>query len=403
MTALRETKVLDLSRILAGPWASQMLADFGANVIKIEKPNVGDDTRYWGPPFVKEATNEQPPQAAYFHSANRNKQAIAIDISLPEGQQLIRELVLQADVLIENYKVGGLKKYGLDYDCLKKINPRLVYCSITGFGQSGPCAHRAGYDAMIQAEGGLMSLTGEPNGEPMKVGVAVVDIMTGLYSCNAILAALMARTHTNAGQYIDIALLDVQVATLANQGLNYLTTKTLPNRLGNEHPNIVPYQIFATQDGSLLLAIGNDLQFEKFCQLIKRGDLISDKRFSHNEQRVKHRKLLIPIIATELAGEKTAWWLTQLEQKSIPCGGVNNLEQVFEHVQIKHRELVKQLPNKNGDLVKSIANPINLSATPIQYHSASPELGEHTIAILKEQLNYSQERINELLSKGIVQ
>jgi crotonobetainyl-CoA:carnitine CoA-transferase CaiB-like acyl-CoA transferase len=237
----------------------------------------------------------------------------------------------------------------------------------------------------------------------MKVGVAVVDIMTGLYSCNAILAALMARTHTNAGQHIDIALLDVQVATLANQGLNYLTTKILPNRLGNEHPNIVPYQVFATQDGSLLLAIGNDTQFEKFCQLLKRDDLSSDQRFSHNEHRVKHRKLLIPIIAEELASEKTAWWLTQLEEKSIPCGGVNNLEQVFEHAQIKHRGMVKQVPDKNGEMLNTIANPINLSATPIQYHSASPELGEHTLDILSEQLNYTRERVNELLSKGIIQ
>ncbi|MFT5758766.1 MAG: crotonobetainyl-CoA:carnitine CoA-transferase CaiB-like acyl-CoA transferase [Alteromonadaceae bacterium] len=403
MTALKGIKVIDLSRILAGPWASQMLADFGAEVIKVEKPISGDDTRYWGPPFIKEATNEQPPQASYFHSANRNKQAIAVDISRSEGQQLIRDLVLQADVFIENYKVGGLKKYGLDYDSLKIINPRLVYCSITGFGQNGPSAHRAGYDAMIQAEGGLMSLTGQPDGAPMKVGVAVVDIMTGLYSCNAILAALMARTHTQAGQYIDIALLDVQVATLANQGLNYLTTKILPNRLGNEHPNIVPYQVFATQDGSLLLAIGNDAQFEKFCLLIKRDDLFADQRFSRNEQRVIHRKQLIPILAVELASRNTLWWLTQLEQASIPCGGVNTLAQVFEHPQIKHRKMVKQLANKHGELVNSIANPINLSVTPIQYRSASPELGEHTIAILTEQLNYTEEKINELLSKGIIQ
>jgi len=401
--ALQGIKVLDLSRILAGPWASQMLADLGAEVIKVERPNSGDDTRYWGPPFIKESTKEQPPQAAYFHSANRNKKAIAIDISHSIGQQLICDLVLQADVFIENYKVGGLKKYGLDYDSLKKINPRLVYCSITGFGQNGPSAHRAGYDAMIQAEGGLMSLTGEPNGAPMKVGVAVVDIMTGLYSCNAILAALMARTHTQAGQYIDIALLDVQVATLANQGLNYLTTKKLPNRMGNEHPNIVPYQVFATQDGSILLAIGNDSQFEKFCQLIKRTDLFADLRFNTNEQRVIHRKQLIPIIAVEMAGENTEWWLTQLEQATIPCGGVNNLAQIFEHSQVKHRQMVKQLANKQGELVNSIANPINLSATPVQYHNASPELGEHTIEILTEHLNYNEERITELLKQDIIQ
>ena len=402
-TALQGIKVLDLSRILAGPWASQMLADLGAEVVKVEKPNSGDDTRYWGPPFIKESTKEQPPQAAYFHSVNRNKKAIAIDISKSVGQRLIRDLVLQADVFIENYKVGGLKKYDLDYDSLKKINPQLVYCSITGFGQNGPAAHRAGYDAMIQAEGGLMSLTGETYGSPMKVGVAVVDIMTGLYSCNAILAALMARTHTQAGQYIDIALLDVQVATLANQGMNYLTTKALPKRLGNEHPNIVPYQIFATQDGNILLAIGNDNQFEKFCQLIDRSELAADQRFSRNEQRVTFRAQLIPMLAIELANKTTQWWLTQLEQASIPCGAVNTLDQVFEHPQIKHRRMVKKIPDKNGELVNTIANPINLSATPIKYRSASPELGEHTVEILAKQLNYNEEAINELFAQGIIQ
>jgi len=402
-TALQGIKVLDLSRILAGPWASQMLADFGAEVTKVERPNHGDDTRFWGPPFIKDSTTKQPPQAAYFHSANRNKQAIAIDISCAEGQQLIRDLVLQADVFIENYKVGGLKKYGLDYDNLKVINPKLIYCSITGFGQNGPSAYRAGYDAMIQAEGGLMSLTGETHGSPMKVGVAVVDIMTGLYSCNAILAALMARTHTHAGQYIDIALLDVQVATLANQGMNYLTTKTLPNRYGNEHPNIVPYQIFATQDGSILLAVGNDGQFEKFCQLIKHQELAQDKKFGRNEQRVNHRKQLIPILAVELASKTTAWWLAELEKASIPCGAVNTLEQVFTHPQIKHRELVKQLPDKHGELIDTIANPINLSATPVSYRSASPELGEHTAEILTKQLNYTSEKIDELFLQDIIQ
>jgi len=401
--ALQGIKVLDLSRILAGPWASQMLADLGAEVVKVERPNHGDDTRFWGPPFVKNPTDKQPPQAAYFHSANRNKQAIAIDIRHDEGQRLIRDLVLQADVFIENYKVGGLKKYGLDYDSLKTINPKLIYCSITGFGQNGPSAHRAGYDAMIQAEGGLMSLTGEAHGSPMKVGVAVVDIMTGLYSCNAILAALMARTHTHAGQYIDIALLDVQVATLANQGMNYLTTKALPNRYGNEHPNIVPYQIFATQDGNILLAVGNDGQFEKFCQLIKRQELAQDKKFSLNEQRVIHRKQLIPILAVELASKTTKWWLAELEKSSIPCGAVNTLEQVFTHPQIKHRGLVKQLPDKDGELIDTIANPINLSATPVNYSSASPELGQHTVEILSKQLSYTTEKIDELFLQGIIQ
>ena len=292
-TALKDIKVVDLSRILAGPWASQMLADMGAEVIKIERPLKGDDTRFWGPPFVKEATKEQPPQAAYFHCVNRNKQSLAIDITQAQGQQVIKDLILQADVLIENYKVGGLAKYGLDYQTIKTLNPQLVYCSITGFGQSGPSAHKAGYDAMIQGEGGLMSITGEPDGSPMKVGVALVDVMTGLYSCNAILAALMARTHTHEGQHIDIALLDVQAATLANQGMNYLATGENPQRLGNGHPNIVPYQTFATQNGSIILAVGNDNQFIKFCKVAGCSDLADDPKFATNAQRVNNRKELM--------------------------------------------------------------------------------------------------------------
>lgn len=286
-TALQGIKVIDLSRILAGPWASQLLADMGAQVIKVERPIKGDDTRFWGPPFIKSATMTQPPQAAYFHCTNRNKQSIAIDITSKQGQEVIKDLVAKADVLIENYKVGGLKKYDLDYQTLKRVNPNLIYCSITGFGQTGPCAEEAGYDAMIQAEGGLMSLTGEPDGDPMKVGVALVDIMTGLYSSNAILAALLARQHSQEGQYIDIALFDVQLAALANQGMNYLATGKNPVRQGNGHPNIVPYQCFATQDGNIILAIGNDEQFYRFCQVAQVASLATDALFHSNEQRVK--------------------------------------------------------------------------------------------------------------------
>lgn len=401
-SALENIKVVDLSRILAGPWASQMLADMGAEVIKVERPKKGDDTRFWGPPFIKEATDEQPPQAAYFHCVNRNKQSIAIDITQEQGQAVIRDLIAQADVLIENYKVGGLTKYGLDYQSVKKINPKLVYCSITGFGQTGPSAHKAGYDGMIQGEGGLMSITGEPKGMPMKVGVALVDVMTGLYSCNAVLAALMARQHTNEGQHIDIALLDVQVAALANQGMNYLATGQNPQRMGNGHPNIVPYQTFATQDGSIILAIGNDNQFIKFCQVADCSSMAEDPWFATNSERVKNRDKLIPILAGKLASHTTSWWIEKLEQVAVPCGPVNTLEQVFDHPQVKHREMVRQVANQQGELIDTVASPINLSATPLQYHSASPDLGQHSYKVLSTTLNYSEETISELFNNTVV-
>ncbi len=401
-SALNNINVVDLSRILAGPWASQMLADMGAEVIKVERPETGDDTRFWGPPFIKQTSKEQPAQSAYFHCVNRNKQSIAIDITQEQGQQVIKDLIAQADVLIENYKVGGLAKYGLDYQSVKAINPRLVYCSITGFGQSGPSAHKAGYDGMIQGEGGLMSLTGEPEGTPMKVGVALIDVMTGLYSCNAILAALMARQHTKAGQHIDIALLDVQVATLANQGMNYLATGENPKRFGNEHPNIVPYQTFATQDGSIILAVGNDAQFSKFCQIAKCPSIAEESCFATNAQRVMNRDKLIPILAGKLALHTSQWWLEQLELVAVPCGPVNTLEQVFNHPQIKHRDMVKQVANQQGELIDTVASPINLSDTPLQYNSASPDLGQHSYQVLSKVLNYSEEDIRKLFTKGIV-
>jgi len=401
-SALENIKVVDLSRILAGPWASQMLADMGAEVVKVERPKKGDDTRFWGPPFIKQASEDQPPQAAYFHCVNRNKQSIAIDITQEQGQQVIKDLIAQADVLIENYKVGGLAKYGLDYQSVKKINPRLVYCSITGFGQSGPSAHKAGYDGMIQGEGGLMSITGEPEGMPMKVGVALVDVMTGLYSCNAVLAALMARQHTKEGQHIDIALLDVQVATLANQGMNFLATGKNPQRLGNGHPNIVPYQTFATQDGSLILAIGNDNQFVKFCQVCECPNIAKDPWFATNAQRVNNRDKLIPILACKLASHTTQWWIEQLERVAVPCGPVNTLEQVFKHPQIKHRKMVKQVANQQGELIDTVASPINLSATPLQYNSASPDLGQHSYQVLSKILNYSEDNISKLFSNATV-
>jgi len=400
--ALKGIKVLDLSRILAGPWASQMLADFGAQVIKIERPNKGDDTRYWGPPFIKEKTSTQPPQAAYFHSTNRNKQSIAIDIQHKTGQQIIKDLVKNADVFIENFKVGALARYGLDYPKLKLLNPNLIYCSITGFGQTGPSSERAGYDAMIQGEGGLMSITGVANGEPMKVGVALTDIMTGLYCSNAILAALMARNHIDKGQYIDIALLDVQVATLANQGLNYLATGNNPKRQGNAHPNIVPYQTFNTSDGIIMLAIGNDTQFRKFCQFVERPELADNPNFQTNEQRVINRESLIEHLSKILLSQPTVWWVNQLETLDIPCGPINTLQEVFNHSQIKHRNLVRKIPDNCSKQIYTIASPINLSETPLQYRSASPNLSEHCEKILSSELGYDSEKIQHLRENGIV-
>ena len=400
--ALTGIKVVDLSRILAGPWASQMLADFGAQVIKVERPKKGDDTRYWGPPFIKEACDEQPPQAAYFHCVNRNKQSIAIDITHADGQQIICDLIKDADVLIENYKVGGLAKYGLDYISLSRLNPKLVYCSITGFGQTGPCANKACYDAMIQGEGGLMSITGEPEGKPMKVGVALVDIMTGLYACNAILAALMSRQQSQKGQYIDIALLDVQMATLANQGMNYLACGKNPTRLGNAHPNIVPYQTFATSDGSIILAVGNDSQFAKFCQVIGHPDIADSPLFATNAQRVVNRDELVPLISAVMATQPSHLWIEALEKVAVPCGPVNTLEQVFAHPQIKHRQMVRQVPDGEDNMFDTIASPINLSDTPVEYHSAPPALGQHTQKILLEDLQMSSSIFNKLLSQGII-
>ena len=312
-------------------------------------------------------------------------------------------MIAKSDVLIENYKVGGLEKYGLSYQQVKAINPKLVYCSITGFGQSGPYAHKAGYDAMIQGEGGLMSLTGEPAGSPMKVGVAVIDVMTGLYSANAILAALMARNHTGQGQHIDIALLDVQVATLANQAMNYLATDENPTRLGNGHPNIVPYQTFATNDGSLILAIGNDQQFEKFCHAAKCSELATNSFYQTNQLRVENRTMLIPILAGIIANKSTEYWVATLEAIAVPCGPVNTLKQVFKHPQVQHRNMVKQIPDKDGTLIKTVASPINLSETPIQYKHAAPNIGEHTQQILSQFLAYDEESINVLVTSRIVE
>ena len=401
-SALEGIRVIDLSRILAGPWCSQMLADLGAEVIKVEKPGNGDDTRGWGPPFMPDADQQASTEAAYFHSANRGKHSVAIDISCADGQALIVGLVKQSDVLIENFKVGGLKKYGLDYDSLKAINPGLIYCSITGFGQTGPYADRAGYDFMIQAMGGMMSVTGEADGQPMKIGVALADVLTGLYSANAIQAALIHRINSGEGQYIDMALLDVQVATLANQAMNYLASGTNPVKLGNSHPNIVPYQAFQTRDGYIILAIGNDAQFSRFCELAEKPELVSDQRFSKNSGRVQHREVLVPIVIKIMLSQSSEWWLENLNNKGIPCGPINNIDQVFADPQVQHREMELQLNHSTLGRVASVANPIKMSKTPVGSDRAPPTLGEHTDFILKSMLAFDEETLEQLRLSGVI-
>ncbi|WP_261844365.1 CaiB/BaiF CoA transferase family protein [Aliamphritea ceti] len=382
MGALSHIRVLDLSRILAGPWAGQTLADYGAEVIKVERPESGDDTRRWGPPFVKDAEGN-PGDAAYYHSANRGKKSVAIDITTEDGQALVRKLAAEVDVIIENYKVGGLSKYGLDYDSLKAVNPRLVYCSITGFGQDGPYKHRAGYDFMIQAMGGLMSITGEPEGQPVKVGVALADVMTGLYAVTAIQAALLHREQSGEGQHIDMSLLDVQVAALANQAMNFLVAEEAPPRLGNAHPNIVPYEAFATADGHIILAVGNDKQFRAFCELAGAADLAENPAFATNPQRVANRTDLIPLIKHLMQQHSSDWWLTQLEGCGVPCGPINTLDQVFTDPQVQHRKMQLNLQHPEIGTVPGVANPVKFSGTPVEYGSASPLLGEHSNEVLE--------------------
>ncbi|NRH27424.1 CaiB/BaiF CoA-transferase family protein [Pseudomonas sp. MS19] len=398
--ALSHLRVLDLSRVLAGPWAAQILADLGAEVIKVERPSVGDDTRHWGPPFLRDAQGENTRESAYFLSANRNKQSVTIDFTQAAGQKLVRELATKSDILIENFKVGGLAAYGLDYESLRALNPRLIYCSITGFGQTGPYAKRAGYDFMIQGLGGLMSLTGRAEGEegagPVKVGVALTDIMTGLYSSSAILAALAHRDQSGEGQYIDMALLDVQVACLANQAMNYLTTGTAPRRLGNAHPNIVPYQDFPTADGDFILTVGNDSQFRKFCEVAGFREWADDPRFISNQARVANRAALIPLIRQATVFKTTAQWIAELEQAGVPCGPINDLQQVFADEQVVARGLRVDIAHSLGGTAPSVASPIRLSASPVQYRNAPPLLGEHTDEVLQNWLSLSAEEIAEL-------
>jgi crotonobetainyl-CoA:carnitine CoA-transferase CaiB-like acyl-CoA transferase len=388
--ALEGIRVVDLSRVLAGPWAGQMLGDLGADVVKIERPGGGDDTRAWGPPWRAEREADKTADAAYFTCANRNKRSVVLDLSNAEGQRIVRELVAKADVLIENFKVGGLAQYGLDYESLRSVNPRLVYCSITGFGQTGPYAHRAGYDFLVQGMGGLMSVTGradgEPGGGPMKVGVALVDVMTGLYASTAILAALQHRTATGEGQHIDVALLDVQITALANQAANYLVGGAVPGRMGNSHPNIVPYQDFPTADGYMILTVGNDTQFTRFCQVAGHPEWAVDDRFRTNAARVRHREELIPLINASTVAMTTREWMNELETVGVPCGPINDVRQAFDDPHVRARGLQVEIPDSSGNVTRVVGNPLRLSASPVVYRHAPPGLGADTDAVLREWL-----------------
>jgi len=385
MKPLAGLKVLELARILAGPWVGQLLADLGADVVKVERPGAGDDTRGWGPPFV-EAADGGDLSAAYFHSCNRGKRSIAVDFESAEGQALVRRLAAHADVVIENFKVGGLKKYGLDYESLKKVNPRLVYCSITGFGQNGPYASRAGYDFMIQGLGGIMDLTGDPDGEPQKIGVAYVDIFTGVYSVVGILAALRRRDQTGEGTHLDMALLDVQTSVLANQAMNYLASGKSPRRMGNAHPNIVPYQVFPVADGHVIVAVGNDGQFSRFVTVLGQPELAQDERFSTNANRVRHRTELVPILTSLTLRTTREALLAALESQGVPAGPINTVADVFADAQVIARGMRIDLPSPaaKGGAIPSVRSPIVMNGEPMAASRPSPRLGEHTDEVLSD-------------------
>jgi formyl-CoA transferase len=410
--ALPHIKVLDLSRVLAGPWCTQMLADLGADVVKVERPGAGDDTRHWGPPFLQDAQGQDTSQATYFTACNRNKRSVAIDMAQPEGQALIRQMALQSDVLVENFKVGGLAQYGLDYASLKALNPRLIYCSVTGFGQDGPYAPRAGYDLMIQAMSGMMSITGraddQPGGGPLRVGVALTDLFTGVYACSAILAAIEVRHRTGEGQHIDMALLDVGMAILANQAAGFLNTGAVPERMGNSHPSLAPYQDFPTADGAMLLAIGNDGQFARFCQAAGYPEWATDARYASNTLRVQHRSVLIPAMEAVTRTRSTAAWIALLEDKAVPCGAINDIGQAFADAQVQARGLKLNqalapaiIDDTAIESIVSVASPLRLSATPPVLHRAPPMLGEHTDEVLAG-LGLAADVVAGLRAQGVV-
>lgn len=403
LTGLR---VLDLSRVMAGPWCTQILADMGAEVIKIERPVSGDDTRHWGPPWLKDRDGNETRESAYYLSANRGKHSVTVDMGQPEGQALIRELAAQSDILVENFKRGGLARKGLDYATLEAINPGLIYCSITGFGQTGPMAALAGYDYLIQAQGGLMSITGAADGEPgagpQRVGMAVADLTTGMNATIAILGALHHRHLTGAGQYIDMALLDVQVSWLANQAQNYFCSGTPPTRTGEYHPNLVPYQPFPTADGEkVIIAIGNDGQFQRFCQAVGRPELAEAPRFATNPERVRHRLELVPIMVEITRSRTAAEWISLLGEIAVPCGPIQNIAQVFDDPQVKAREMKIELESRHGP-VPGVANPIKYSRTQLEYRKAPPALGEDTEAVLARLLGKAPAEIAELRQRGVI-
>jgi formyl-CoA transferase len=403
---LSHLRVLDLSRVLAGPWASQNLADLGAEVIKVERPGAGDDTRGWGPPWLKDGAGRDTAESAYFLSVNRNKKSITLDISKPEGQKLARELALRSQVLIENYKVGTMQRYGLDYETLRRDNSGLIYCSVTGFGQDGPYAARPGYDFIFQGMGGLMSITGERDGQPgagpQKVGIAITDVLTGMYASVAILAAVTHRERTGEGQYIDAALLDTIVAFNANQIVAYFASGKIPVRWGNAHPQVVPYEVFPTSDGHIILAIGNDGQFERFCQVAGAPDLAQEARFKTMSQRIVHRGELIPLIAELMRTRTKREWIEVLEAANVPCGPINNMKEVFEDPQVRHRDLRVDMPHPLGGVAPVVRSPLRLSKTPVSYDLPPPTLGQHTGEVLKGVLGKTEADLAALKAAGIV-
>ena len=404
--ALSNLRVLDLTRVLAGPWCTQTLADLGADVIKVERPGSGDDTRGWGPPFLKDSAGHETSDAAYYLAANRGKRSVTLDIASPDGQAIVRKLAARSDVLVENYKVGQLAKYGLDYATLAGINPRLIYCSITGFGQDGPYKDRAGYDFIIQGMGGFMSITGErddlPGGGPQKAGVAVSDLMTGMYATVAILAALAQRERTGAGQRIDMALFDCVVAMLANMNTNYLTTGNPPGRAGNAHANIVPYQVFAAADGYVIIAVGNDAQFAKFCEVAGHGELATDARFARNADRVRNRAVLVPLLEKIVRERPVGFWAEELERAGIPCGPINSIAQALADPQIVARGLRVDLPHPLAGSVALVGTPIRMSASPPALDRAPPTLGQHTEEVLRELAGVDATTLASLRARRIV-
>jgi crotonobetainyl-CoA:carnitine CoA-transferase CaiB-like acyl-CoA transferase len=407
MGALTGYRVLDLSRVLAGPWCGQTLADLGAEVIKVERPGVGDDTRGWGPPWMKGQDDERTSEASYYQSTNRGKLSVALNLASPEGQELVRALATDCDVLIENYKAGSLAKYGLDYASLAQLNPRLVYCSVTGFGQTGPRAAEPGYDFIVQGIGGLMSITGErddlPGGGPQKVGVAFSDLMTGLYSTVAIQAALLSREKTGLGQHIDMALLDVQVATLCNQSQNYLASGKAPGRYGNAHANIVPYQVFRASDQDFIIACGNDSQFVALCEAIGLAHLPEDPRFTRNAERVANRETIIEILSAHFLQGRAEEWIGRVHPQGVPIGAINSIAQALDEPQVKARNMLVTIPHPLKPDFVTVGSPIKLSGTPVEYLRPAPMLGEHTDEVLKRRLGLDDERLAQLKASGVIE